>query len=68
VAPRIYLRRLVGLLDQVEEHPDFDPKIHAALQIDPLELNDEERAAAGLSRSVDDIQLDLASKPRTGVE
>jgi hypothetical protein len=68
VAPRIYLRRLVGLLDQVEEHPDFDPKIHAALQIDPLELNEEERAAAGLSRSVDDIQLDLASKPRTGVE
>ncbi len=68
VAPRIYLRRLVALLDQVDEHPDFDPKTHAALKIDPNEMNDEERAAAGVSRSVDDIQLDVSIKPGTGVE
>ena len=68
VAPRIYLRRLVALLDQVDEHPDFDPKTHAALKVDPNEMNDEERAAAGVSRSVDDIQLDLAKKPGTGLE
>jgi P-loop Domain of unknown function (DUF2791) len=68
IAPRIYLRRLVALLDQVDEHPEFDPKTHAALKVDPNEMNDEERAAAGVSRSVDDIELDVSTKPRTGVE
>ena len=67
-APRIYLRRLVALLDQVDEHPDFEPKVHASLKIDPSEMNNEERAAAGLSRSVDDIQLDVSKKPGTGLE
>jgi hypothetical protein len=68
VAPRIYLRRLVSLLDQVDEHADFEPKEHAALKIDPNEMNDEERAAAGIARSVDDIQLDVGENPGTGVE
>jgi len=68
VAPRIYLRRLVGLMDQVDEHPDFEPKAHAALKIEANELNDDERGAAGIARSVDDIQIDLGSKPGTGVE
>ena len=47
---------------------EFDPKSHAALEIDPNEMNDEERAAAGVSRSVEDIQLDVSTKPGTGVE
>jgi hypothetical protein len=68
VAPRIYLRRLVSLLDQVDEHAEFEPKEHAALKIDPSEMNDEERAAAGIARSVDDIQLDVGENPGTGVE
>jgi hypothetical protein len=68
VAPRIYLRRLVALLDQVDEHAEFDPKTHAALKMDPNEMNDEERAAAGVSRSVDDIQLDMVKKPGTRLE
>lgn len=59
IAPRIYLKRLVGLLDQVDEHPDFDPRRDFALVVDGAELTEEERAAAGLTRSVDDIQLDL---------
>jgi hypothetical protein len=58
----------VALLDQVDEHPEFDPKSHAALKIDPNEMNDQERAAAGVARSVDDIQLDVNAKPGTGVE
>jgi hypothetical protein len=61
MAPRIYLRCLVGLLDQVDEHETFDPKLHAALAIAPSELNDEARAAAGLFRSVDEIHLDFAT-------
>jgi hypothetical protein len=68
IAPRIYLRRLVALLDQVDEHPEFDPKSHAGLALDPNEMNDDERVAAGVSRSVDEIHLDVSTKPRTGVE
>ncbi len=69
VAPRIYLRKLIGLLDQVDEHPDFDPGVHYPLTIGVDEMNDEERAAAGIARSVDEIQLDIASKGgRSGLE
>jgi hypothetical protein len=62
IAPRIYLRKLVAILDQVDEHADFDPRTHANLKIDPNEMNDEERTAAGVSRTVDDIQLDMGSE------
>ena len=68
VAPRIYLRRLVTLLNQVDEHEDFDPQRDGGLKVDPAEMNDEERAAAGVTRSVDEIELDLAPKTPAGVE
>jgi hypothetical protein len=66
IAPRIYLRKLVGILDQVDEHADFDPTKHAGMQISANELNDEERGAAGISRSVDEIEIDLAAKGKPG--
>lgn len=59
IAPRIFLKRLVGLLDQVDEHADFEPAEHYDLRLDARELTHEERAAAGLAASVDDIRLDL---------
>lgn len=62
VAPRIFLKRIVDLLDRVDEHPEFDPREHYTLVIEPSELTEEERAAAGVPRTVDDIPLDL-SKP-----
>ena len=68
IAPRIYLRRLVGLLDQVDEHPDFEPRAHASLKIDAGEMTDEERSAAGIARSVEDIELDLTSPTRSTPE
>ncbi len=67
VAPRIYLKRLVGLLDQVDEHPDFDPRLHHELVLDAAELTVEERAAAGLAGSVDDIALDLGAPDDEGL-
>ncbi len=65
IAPRIFLKRLVGLLDQVDEHPDFDPTKDYDLVLDPGELTTEERSAAGLAASigVDDIALDLSLDP-----
>ncbi|MFW5876496.1 MAG: BREX system ATP-binding protein BrxD [Myxococcota bacterium] len=59
IAPRIFLKRLVGVLDKVDEHPDYDPMVHEKLELDPNELTSEERAAAGITRSVDDIVLDV---------
>jgi hypothetical protein len=61
VAPRIFLKRLVDVLDRVDEHPEFDPVRDYDLVVDPAELSDEERVAAGVTRSVDDIELDLGS-------
>lgn len=59
VAPRIFLKRVVDLLDRVDEHADFDPREHYSLVVEPAELTEEERGAAGVPRNVDDIPLDL---------
>jgi hypothetical protein len=59
VAPRIFLKRLVDLLDKVDEHESFDPTLHADIVITANEMSEEERAAAGVVRSVDDIMLDV---------
>ena len=59
VAPRIYLKRLIDLIDRVDEHADFDPRVDYPLVVDAKEMTDEERAAAGVGRSVDDIEIDV---------
>jgi hypothetical protein len=64
IAPRIFLKRLVGLLDQVEEHSEFDPKLHFQLVVNAAELTEEERAAAGHSSPLDSIQLSGLEKNR----
>ncbi|HZL16515.1 MAG TPA: BREX system ATP-binding protein BrxD [Polyangia bacterium] len=61
IAPRLFLKKLVALLDQVEEHANFDPTVHWNLQIAASDMNAEERDAAGVERSVDDIKLDLGA-------
>lgn len=58
VAPRIFLMRLVDLIDLIDQHPDFDPDDYPVV-IKPNQMTSEERAAAGIERSVDDIELDL---------
>jgi hypothetical protein len=57
IAPRIFLKRLVGLIDQVDEHPDFEPQKHFQLVVDANDMTPEERAAAGVSASLDSIDL-----------
>lgn len=59
VAPRLYLKKLVGeVLDRIEHHPDFDPRRDYALTISATELNATEQAAAGVA-SVDEVELPL---------
>ncbi|MBN2197453.1 MAG: DUF2791 family P-loop domain-containing protein [Polyangiaceae bacterium] len=59
VAPRIYLKRLVDLLDRIDEYDSFDPRKHYDLVVEANELTVEERAAAGVGGNVDEIELDL---------
>jgi hypothetical protein len=45
VAPRIFLRELVDILDRVDQHADYDPRAHYKLEIREAELRPEELAA-----------------------
>lgn len=63
VAPRIFLRKLVHVLDLVDEHASFNPVAHYKLELAPSELNADELAAAGIEQTVEDIELDV-SKPK----
>jgi hypothetical protein len=59
IAPRIFLRKLVqDVLDRVDEHADFDPRVHYALTLRPSELTDVERSAVAPA-SAGEIELDL---------
>jgi hypothetical protein len=59
VAPRIFLKKLVGeVLDRIDQHPEFDPRHHYRLTVAEGELTRVERAARGAD-SVDAIELDL---------
>jgi len=59
IAPRVFLKKLVeGVLDRVDQFPDFDPRTHYALTMTDSELTEIERNARAAG-SVDDIDLDL---------
>ncbi|MFI6754144.1 BREX system ATP-binding protein BrxD [Rhodococcus coprophilus] len=55
IAPRLFLRKLVDVLDVIELHPDFDPYTDYEIKIAASELSEAEREVV----SADDIELDL---------
>lgn len=55
IAPRLFLRKLVDVLDKIEQFPDFDPYTDYEVRIAAAELSDAERAAL----TADDVPLDL---------
>lgn len=55
IAPRVFLRKLVDILDRIEQFPDFTPEDAETVQVAPTELNEDERAASGL----DAIEIDV---------
>lgn len=55
IAPRVFLRKLVDILDRIEQFPDFAPEDAGTVQVAPTELNEDERAASGL----DAIEIDV---------
>lgn len=59
VAPRIFLKKLVAdVLDRVDLHEDFNPRVDYPLTIRDVELTTIERHAAA-GTSVDEIELEL---------
>lgn len=55
IAPRLFLRKLLDVLDKIDQFPDFDPYADYEVSIAAAELSDAERAAL----SADDVPLDL---------
>lgn len=55
IAPRLFLRKLVDVLDKIEQFPDFDPHTDYEVKIGATELSDAERAAL----TAGDVPLDL---------
>ena len=45
LAPRLFLRELVDVMDRVDQHDDYDPSEHYHLELDDHRLTDEEVAA-----------------------
>lgn len=63
VAPRQYLRRVVDILDRVEQFPDYSARQRGLGEIAPEDLSEEERAATRRgkvnSSTLDDIDLEV---------
>ncbi|MFI6433224.1 BREX system ATP-binding protein BrxD [Rhodococcus oryzae] len=55
IAPRLFLRKLIDVLDVIELHRDFDPYTDYEVKIVESELSDAERESA----SADDVDLEL---------
>lgn len=59
VVPRVFAKKLVGdVLDRVDLHDDFDPRVHYQLTLVYGELTEQERNARAAT-DVDDIDLDM---------
>lgn len=59
IAPRLFLRKLVDLLDRVDQFPEFDPRSIGVI-VSEAELTDAERVAAkarSADLSADDVEL-----------
>lgn len=58
IAPRIFLKKLVDVLDRVDQFADFDPRHDYALTVGESELTMEEREAR-VAPTADDVELDV---------
>lgn len=62
IAPRLFLKKFVDLMDKVDLHEEFEPTEHYKLRISPSEMTADEAQAAGVERLPDDIVLDLGQR------
>jgi hypothetical protein len=65
LAPRLFLRELIDVMDRVDLHADYDPTAHYRLELDDAKLTPEELAAKhGRSSETEAEPEDEAEKPR----
>jgi hypothetical protein len=58
IAPRLFLKKLVSdILDRIDQHDEFDPRVNYQLTVSTSEMTSVEREAQ--AKTVDDIELDL---------
>lgn len=62
LAPRLFLRELIDVMDRVDIHEDYDPATHYRLELDDGKLTPEELAAKH-GRSVDVAEDEAADEP-----
>jgi hypothetical protein len=65
IAPRLFLRELVDVLDRVDQFPDYEPGARYRLQVDEAALRPEELAARK-GTEVPDGDEQTAELPRQG--
>ena len=65
VAPRVFLRELVDVIDRVEQHESYDPAGHYKLTLNAETLNAEELAASE-GREVSSTSEDDEDEPKRG--
>jgi len=58
ISPRLFLKKLIDMLDGVNDHADFDPRRDGSIKLANSELTEQERAAIGRN-DVDDIEIRL---------
>lgn len=61
LAPRLFLRELIDVMDRVDIHEDYDPATHYRLELDDGKLTPEELAAKH-GRSVDVAEDEIADE------
>lgn len=61
LAPRLFLRELIDVMDRVDIHQDYDPATHYRLELEDGKLTPEELAAKH-GRSTDAVEEELAEE------
>lgn len=56
-SPRLFLRKLVDVLDRVNDQPDYDPRRDFVVDLRPEEMNALERERAGVQLTPADIAM-----------
>ena len=62
LAPRLFLRELIDVMDRVDIHEDYDPGTHYRLELEDGKLTSEELAAKH-GRSIDADEQESAEEP-----
>ena len=62
LAPRLFLRELIDVMDRVDIHEDYDPATHYRLELEDGKLTPEELAAKH-GRSMDVAEDEIADEP-----